>query len=58
MDRSISDAIISHFLDELSVTISEGSALSRELRRLIDNDMMRREDALVELFERLAAQSR
>jgi hypothetical protein len=56
VESSIGDSIIARFLNELRATEPAGQELAMEVGRLIDHDLLRREDALVELCERLAAE--
>jgi hypothetical protein len=54
VDGAIADAIVERFLAELAAGTPQSGELVAELRRLIDHDLVRREDTLVELYERLA----
>lgn len=55
MDGSVADGIIERFLAELERSQPEGSDLAGGVKSLLDRGLMGREDALVELCERLAS---
>jgi hypothetical protein len=57
VESSIGDTIVARFLLEVATVERVGPALAAELKRLIDHDLLRREDALVELYERLAEET-
>jgi hypothetical protein len=54
MESAIADAIVERFLLELASISPDGPELAAELSRLIDDNLVRREDALVALYQRLA----
>jgi hypothetical protein len=54
VESSIGDTIVARFLAEVATAERVGPTLAAELKRLIDHDLLKREDALVELYERLA----
>lgn len=54
VEPSIADGIIERFLAELQATRPDGEELAIAVRRLIDDDLLRREEPLVDICRRLA----
>lgn len=53
-EPSIADGIVERFLAELRASRPDGEELAIGVRRLIDDDLLRREDALAGICRRLA----
>jgi hypothetical protein len=56
LDGSIADSIVERFLGELERSLPEGKDTADGIRRLLDRGLMGREDALIELCERLVSE--
>jgi len=53
---SIADSIVERFLEELERSLPEGKDAADGILQLLERGLMGREDALIELCERLASE--
>jgi hypothetical protein len=56
VQSSIADSIVERFLEELERSLPQGKGAADGIRNLLDRGLMGREDALIELYERLVSE--